>query len=152
MRTVQADIQLAVAPQEAIQAFLDVQALQAWWGVERALVEPFKGGLYALTWKISEAGFGFVTTGIIADLDPTARLRVEKYTYFNPTRDILGPMTLVVEALPMAKGHTRLQVIQDGYQDGADWDWYYTSVLEAWPVVLESIKAYVEGTKEYINP
>ena len=144
MRTVQADIELATAPGQAIQAFLDVQALQAWWGVERALVQPCEGGLYALTWKISEAGFGFVTTGIIAHLDPAARLRIDNYTYFNPTRDILGPMSLDVEVWRATNGHTTLRVTQDGYQDGADWDWYYASVVEAWPIVLESIKAYVE--------
>lgn len=144
MRTVQADIELAVAPEQAIQTFLDVPALQAWWGVERALVQPCEGGLYALTWNVSEAGFGFVTTGIIVDLDPAARLRIEKYTYFNPTRDILGPMTLDMEALPGGEGRTLLRVTQDGYREGADWDWYYASVLEAWPVVLDSIKAYLE--------
>ncbi|HMB94137.1 MAG TPA: SRPBCC domain-containing protein [Rhodothermales bacterium] len=144
MRTVQADIQLAVTSRKAINAFLDGAALQAWWGGERALVQPCEGGLYALTWNVSEAGFGFVTTGIITELDPAARLQIEQYTYFNPARDILGPMTLDVEARPTSDEHTLLRVTQDGYQDGADWDWYYASVLEAWPVVLESIKAYLE--------
>jgi hypothetical protein len=39
---------------------------------------------------------------------------------------------------------TLLEVTQDGYGDGTDWDWYYEAVKGAWPVALGMLKAYLE--------
>jgi uncharacterized protein YndB with AHSA1/START domain len=119
-----------------VAAFTDVRALQAWWGVERALVQPQVGGVWAVTW----AGQKYVATGRITELQPGRRLVISDYLYLNADRPApLGPMTLAVEA----KG-TRFWVCQDGYADGPEWDWYYEAVRAAWPRALPPLKTWLE--------
>ena len=64
--------------------------------------------------------------------------------YLNPEREILGPMTLTIQA-EKNYGDTQVYLCQDGYQYGGDWDWYYEAVKEAWPELMEKLKTYLEG-------
>ncbi len=146
MRTVQAHIAVDASRQRALQAFLDPADLLGWWGVERALVEPRGGGVYALAWGVTPHGFRYVVTGVIRVYDPDHELRIEQYTYFNPERPILGPMRLTVTADARETGGSNVKVIQDGYRDGSDWDWYFEAVRAAWPVALRSLQDYLTRT------
>lgn len=143
MRQVETTIQIQAAPHRVIRALLDQNMLQAWWGVERSLIEPRPGGVYTLAWQVSTAGFGYVTSGIIAALKEDRKLMLENLVYLNPERPILGPMRLSFIAMEQA-GQTQLTILQDGYLEGPDWDWYYQAVLKAWPVAAQHLKAYLE--------
>ena len=143
MRKVEVTIQINVPPSRVIQAFTDFEMLRGWWSVERALVEKRVGGLYTLAWGISEKGFNYVTSGTIHRYDPNAALEIHNLVYLNPERPIFGPLVLTVSAAPKQSG-TELYLCQDGYQDGADWDWYYEAVKAAWPNVLKMLKDYLE--------
>lgn len=143
MRKVRAECEVDAAAEEVIAAFLEPEALRAWWNVERALIEPEVGGIYALAWGITDRGFQYVTTGIVEALDRSGHLRIGRYTYFHPQRGIFGPMTLTVEALCRNGGLTAMCITQDGYRQGADWDWYYAAVDQAWPQVAKGIAQYV---------
>lgn len=147
IRNVQVECLVQTPPPQVIAAFLEREALQAWWHVERAFVEPHVGGVYALAWGITDRGFGYVTTAIVSALDPAGLLRLDHYTYFHPDRAILGPMVLTIEATPHDEGGSRMRVTQEGYQDGADWDWYYEAVREAWPRVGQDIVRYLNATR-----
>ena len=109
-----------------------------------SLVEPKVGGTFAVAWNITTAGFGFVTTGVIGALEPERVLRMDSYTYFHPERPIFGGMTLLVEARREGTGSV-LRVVQEGYRDGADWDWHHDAVTSAWPKVVQAVKRYVEA-------
>lgn len=128
---------------KVIQAFLDPTALKEWWGVERALIEPMVGGLFILAWQVAEQGLGYVTTGIISAYEPEKQLIVKNLAYLNPARSILGPMNLIVRVTTKGGG-ADLYLCQDGYQSGGDWDWYFEAVHIAWPIVIESLKQYLE--------
>ncbi len=144
-RTVTAEISLALPPARVQKAFLDPTLLQGWWGVERALVEPRAGGIYALAWEIGPTGIRYISTGIIRRFQPGRLLDVGDYLYFNPERPILGPLTLRIATNPTETG-TRLQVSQGEYPAGdAHWEWYFRSVEAAWPAVLPRLKAYLEA-------
>ncbi len=56
---------------------------------------------------------------------------------------MLGPMTLTIMATQKA-AITEVYLCQDGYQDGPDWTWYYEAVKQAWPVVMQELKNYLE--------
>lgn len=144
MRKVTAEFEVRAMPERVIAAFLEFDALRAWWRVERALVEPKVGGVYALAWGITERGFQYVTTGIVGALDLACFLRIDHYTYFHPERSILGPMTLTVEAAPLVDRRAVMRITQDGYQMGSDWDWYYEAVRQAWPQVGKDVVRYLE--------
>ncbi|MEZ4940492.1 MAG: SRPBCC domain-containing protein [Saprospiraceae bacterium] len=143
MRQVHTTIQIQTTPGRVIRAFIDQEMLHAWWGVERSLIDPRPGGVYTLAWQISSTGFGYVTTGTIGAFRAGRKLLIENMVYLNPERPILGPMHLSISAQEVA-GQTRLTILQGGYQNGPDWDWYYQAVLEAWPVAAQHLKAYLE--------
>lgn len=142
MRAVHASAWVPVGPERALTAFLDPADLAAWWGVERALVEPRPGGVYSLAWGVTPAGFRYVATGVIGEYDPGRCLRIDHYTYFNPDRPILGAMRLCIR-VGQEGGGTRLDLTQDGYRDGTDWDWYHEAVRAAWPVALRALEAHL---------
>ena len=143
MRKVEIRSGFKAKPSQLISAFTDPELLHQWWGVERALVETKKGGLYILTWNISEQGFGFVTTGIVQDFDSAGKLVISQLVYLNPGRPILGPMSLHIEA-SVGKENTEFYLCQDGYGEGPDCDWYYEAVLQAWPVAISRLKACID--------
>ena len=144
MKSVEAEIEIKASPGMIISAFTDPRMLKDWWGVERHLIQLKQGGLYSLAWNISKSGFGYVSTGIVREYKADKKLHIEDFAYFNPERDILGPMSLLITASATSQGSV-LYICQDGYQQGADWEWYHQAVQQAWPKALESIKNYIES-------
>lgn len=145
MRSVTAEALIASQPNSVLQAFLEQEHLQQWWGVSRSLVEPKAGGSYTLAWEISESGIKYISSGIIEKIEPHECLRVHKMVYLNPGRQILGPMELELKVSKTDESHTRVVLVQSGYQYGGDWDWYYDSVVQAWPYALDLLKKYLEN-------
>lgn len=144
MRSVEASITVAATPDEVLSQFLNLESMRGWWGVERGLVEARAGGVWAVAWGISSAGFHYASTGIIKEYRPGQRLSFDQMLYFNPERPILGPMQISIVVEEHQKG-CEIEVRQTGYGEGDDWDWYYQAVVEGWPMALESLKRYVEG-------
>lgn len=143
MRKVEVTQTINASPGKIIKAFVDPEMLRGWWSVERALIDTSPGGAYVLAWNIGDQGFGYVTSGVVTTYEPDALLVVGNYVYGNPGKPFLGPMTLTVRAT--AKGaQSEICLCQDGYLEGGEWDWYYNIVKEAWPVVVNNLKAYVE--------
>ena len=117
--------------------------LEDWWNVERTLINAREGGLYTLTWNVSEKGIGYVSSGIIKKYNPKGELIITDFVYLNPEKPFLGPMTLTVKATE--KDHiTDVYICQDGYQYGENWDWYFEAVKEALPIVMQTFKEYLE--------
>jgi len=143
MRKVEVAIDINTKPAEVIKAFVEDDMLRNWWKTDRTFIEKRVGGVYTLAWNITEHGFGFVSTGIINQYVPDSTLVVGNLIYLNPSKPLLGPMTLTILAIEDS-GQTTLYLSQDGYQDGADWDWYYEAVNQAWPAVVQTLKEYLE--------
>jgi uncharacterized protein YndB with AHSA1/START domain len=144
MRKVEVNATIHAAPPAIINAFIDPEKLRAWWQVDRALIVDKPGGLYTLAWGITDKGFGYVSSGLINQYDPESMLVIENLVYMNPEKPLLGPMTLTVKATGSRDG-AELYLCQDGYGEGPHWDWYYEAVKHAWPVVIQSLKAYLES-------
>ena len=143
MRKVEAGIQINVSPRKVFNAFIEYKMLSEWWGVQKMFVQEKDGGVYTLTWNNSHNGFGYVFSGIIAKYRPNELLQLEQVVYLNPERPILGPMSLLIK-IDAGDDFSVLSVCQSGYREGKDWDWYYEAVKSSWPVVLNTIKQYLE--------
>ncbi|RPI75190.1 MAG: SRPBCC domain-containing protein [Ignavibacteriales bacterium] len=143
MKKVESKIIINASPQDIIDAFLEFEQLKKWWNVERVLIEKKNGGIYSLAWNISEKGFKYISTGIINSYKPAHHLYISDYLYFNPEKQILGPMSLKVEVKEKKTG-TELYLCQDGYRDSGDWEWYFESVKNAWPAVMQELKKFLE--------
>lgn len=143
MRKVEVITEIKAPPATIIAAFTDPTMLRDWWGVEQILIEKKRGGLYTLAWKISDHGLGFVSSGIIKEYKQASVLVVNNFIYLSPNKSFLGPMTLTIQV--KEKGDiSEFYLCQDGYQHGADWDWYYDAVHRAWPTVVQTLKEYLE--------
>ena len=143
MRKVEAAIQIDQPASKVFDAFTEPSLLRSWWGVESCLIEKKQGGLYSLAWEASSKGFHYVSTGIITVFLPGKELLIDHFVYFNPDKQILGPTYLSIK-LQEDGNSTSLKLVQGGYQCGGDWDWFYDSVLDAWPKVLEALKKFLE--------
>lgn len=144
MRKVEASITINLPADDVLNVFTRQEHLRSWWGVTRSLIELKKGGLYSLIWQQNEQCLEYLSTGIIAEYLPGCQLRIEKFLYVNPERQLMGPMELLILTTPEDHNTTELTVVQSGYQTGGDWDWLYDAVKKAWPEVLVNIKSYLE--------
>src|SRR5690242_13358378 len=96
-KKVEISIQINTSPDLVIKAFTDPKMLNEWWGVQRSLIIPEKGGMYCLAWNISDTGFGFISYGTINRYHPKKQIIIDPYVYMNPEKQILGPMSLTVK-------------------------------------------------------
>jgi uncharacterized protein YndB with AHSA1/START domain len=145
-RFVECEIDIHVSPGSVIDAFTNPKSLAIWWGVEQSFIELKPNGVYSLGWGVSDDGVKYLSYGIIREYNPNKLLHIDKYMYYNPERYFLGPLSLVVRAEPTNTGsHVHLK--QGPYPEnrGADWDWYYDVVKDAWPSVLITLKSYLES-------
>ncbi|MBL7828989.1 MAG: SRPBCC domain-containing protein [Saprospiraceae bacterium] len=147
-RFVETTIQIAVPPAKVMEAFTHPEMLRDWWGVERCLIEPKKGGSYTLGWHISEHGIKYVSSGVFKTFDPERGFVVGSYIYLNPDRPFLGGQVLKVSIEKTEKG-SHVTVRQGPYPEnaGADWEWYYQAVKSAWPLVVDTLAAYLESNQ-----
>ncbi|NND32573.1 MAG: SRPBCC domain-containing protein [Saprospiraceae bacterium] len=143
MRKVETVVAMQIDPKLFIDAFLVPEMLGSWWGVQQSLIEPKVGGPYSLVWKIGKEGFGYVTSGIVTSYQPDRLLEIKNLVYYNPERPFLGPMSLRIGAQRLPD-YTECYLCQAGYQEGADWDWYYDAVRVAWPEIMLKLKDYLE--------
>ena len=143
MRKVETAIDIHQPASRVFEAFIEPALLKSWWAVDSCHIEKKQGGLYSLAWEASSKGFHYVSTGIITVFIPGRELLIDNFVYFNPEKQILGPTFLSIK-LQEDNNSTALRLIQGGYQSGGDWDWFYDSVKEAWPKVLEDLKKFLE--------
>lgn len=144
MRKVEVFTKIRTTPEQVIKAFTDYEMLRDWWGVARVLIDNRPGGLYTLTWNVSEKGFGYVSTGIIKSYQPDKELVIDNLVYLNPEKPLLGPMSLTIRASAEAD-MASVFLCQEGYQSGKVWDWYYEVVKQVWPEVMKELKKYLEN-------
>lgn len=143
MKKVEQRLLIKCPSENVISAFTEQTHLAGWWGVERSLVEKKIGGIYTLTWQISDHGFGFISSGIIKQYISNQLLNIGNMVYLNPDREILGPMQLTISAHEVDDSSNVL-ICQEGYQEGSDWQWYYEAVKNAWPIAGLQLKNYLE--------
>ena len=146
MRKVEVSIELDCSAEKAFNAFIDHRQLKEWWNIDRSLIEAKQGGVYSLAWNISTHGFQYISTGLITVFDPGCELLIDHLVYFNPEKSILGPTYLSVK-FENGNSNTIIKLIQGGYRQGEDWDWFYEAVKEAWPKVLVNLKIFLEQKK-----
>jgi len=143
MKKVEVDLLINTKPERVIEAFTDPSLLNDWWGVEKALIQKYEGGIYTLAWNVKKDGIGYVSTGIIKKYDSN-QLELGNFVYINPEKQFLGPMRLVIRAFHFNE-NTKVYLCQDGYKEGGDWDWYFRVVKKVWPEILNELKNYLEN-------
>lgn len=147
MKVVQVRGHVPAPPRRVIEAFTSERDLVAWWGAQRALVDGRRDGVWCCCWNPSpdEPGFSALS-GIVLELDPDAEVRIGKLLHVSRAREILGPMSLRIRASAEHDG-SHVEISQDGYGAGDDWDWYYSVVSQQWPRNLQRLTNYLRASE-----
>jgi hypothetical protein len=143
MRKVETSILINQPASKIFDAFTDPNQLKVWWKVEKSRIEKKQGGLYSLAWGITENGFRYIYSGIITVYQPFRELFIDHFVYFNPDVGILGPTWFSI-LLEETNHSTALHQVLGGYQTGNEWDWFYHSVTDASPKILQMLKNFLE--------
>ena len=140
-REVVTRVDLPVAPEQAVRAFLRSEDLAAWWNVSRSHVDREVGGSWAITWDdYGEEKGNYAWTGVIRALEAD-RVVIGDLVMIEHGRRLLAPLQLEIAAAPTATG-CELQVTHSGYREGADWDWAYEVVIAGWQHALGDLESW----------
>lgn len=137
-------IQIRTTPEEALGAFLTLEAIRKWWGASTGLIQAQKGGVYALAWKTTDENIAYLVSGVIKFYRPGKRLRIDSMVYFGVGYPPLGPMRLTINVRER-DGRTRVSVRQEGFGNGPGWDRYYDAVSQGWKESLKNLKIFLAG-------
>jgi uncharacterized protein YndB with AHSA1/START domain len=143
-------ILISAAPTRVLAAFVDPQALAAWWQVSRSVVSARPLGVFAVEWEpTAEADdllgrLGGVFHGTVLEHKPGRLLAIADAWWLPPDTDPVGPMALDVTC-GMDGPACRLRVRQSGFEDSPRWSRYYTAIDRGWRSSLIALKEYVEA-------
>jgi uncharacterized protein YndB with AHSA1/START domain len=142
-------ILIGAAPTRVLSAFVDAQALSAWWLAKRSVVAARPLGVFAVEWEPTQEAddvlgrLGGVFHGTVMDHKPGRLLLVVDAWWLPPDTDPLGPMELEVSCA-MDGPACRLRVRQTGFEDAPRWQRYYDVIDRGWRSSLAALKDYVE--------
>ena len=136
---------MPATPDQVLQAFINETDLAGWWLTTRSLVEPEKGGLWAIAWDDwGEEQTHHSWTGVISELS-AERLIVSPMLMTEPDMPLLGPMSLEVRVEPADDGGTNVTVTHSGYGYGDHWDEMYALVVNGWDHVLGDMRDWFDN-------
>ena len=145
LKFVKQHIQISSSAERILEAFVRIEDLSKWWGVEKCNIELKKGGLYILLWGVSENGVKYTSTGIVESFISDRILHIRDAAYISTDRPILGPVEMILKVESIEENSSKLFVEQGPYpQINKHWNWYYESVEEGWKNVLPNLKKYLE--------
>jgi uncharacterized protein YndB with AHSA1/START domain len=143
-------IVIDASPVRIAGAFFDPSALAVWWQAVRSVTTPRPLGVYAIEWAPGPTRddvfglLGGVFHGTVLEYRPAAgSFFLADCYWLPPESDPIGPMGLEVTCTRDG-GHTRLRVLQTGYEDTARWSRYYRIVGPGWRLSLQVLKRYLE--------
>lgn len=140
---VDSSVRIIAAPTRVLAAFVDAQALAAWWGVLRSVTTPRPLGVYALEWGNGNGVADGVFHGTVTAYRAGRELFVANAYWLPAGGDPLGPMGLEVTCRVDGSA-TQVRVRQSGADDGAKWTHYQRNMRAGWRTALEALKQYIE--------
>ena len=142
-RSVTTQVRIRRNAEDIIDALIDIDKLKIWFGVHSGFIQKKDGGLYTITWMHSDEGIKFISTGRINLYNYRSHLYLEDMLYLNYEKPILGPFSIKYDVEQFDK-YSILTVVQNGYEKGELWDWYYNATVDGWGQALAMLKAYLE--------
>lgn len=140
---VDSTVRIIGPPTRVLTAFIDAQALAAWWGVLRSVTTPRPLGVYALEWGNANGLAGGVFHGTVMEYRAGRELFVANAYWLPAGGEPLGPMGLEVTCRVDGPA-TRVRVRQSGTDNGARWKRYEDNMTSGWKVSLDALKQYIE--------
>ena len=139
---------------QVLFAFLDVNAIKAWWKAKNAVVQPRPGGVFAIEWEPGVTGTdeilgpsGGVLTGILDKAMGGHFVYFGALHWMTPKGETFGPTRLEVDVFSKndpRKKPTLVRVRMSAFQSGPQWDRYQALAQRGWEKTLQDLKTYCE--------
>jgi uncharacterized protein YndB with AHSA1/START domain len=137
------------SPEAGMLAWLDSKELKQWWKTDSAVIEPFPGGMFYLTWGEVEKGKQHAIYGIIDKVDTANNLiEITKIMYISPAAK-MGHLHLHIHFEACGAAGTKMTLIHTHNYRGQLLNLYQTAVFEAWPKTFTLLKRYLENQPRF---
>lgn len=132
-------------PEGGMLAWLDSKELQDWWRADSAIVEPFQGGMFYITWHEADRSEQHAIYGIMDRVDTeTNTIEINKIMYISPKAK-MGHLHLYINFERVDKNETKVTFIHThNYRGGLQLRLYNEAVYESWPKTFSLLKRYLE--------
>lgn len=131
-------------PESGMLAWLDTKELKQWWKAESAIVEPFHGGMFYITWFEKDKNLQHAIYGIMDKVDTENNIiEVSKIMYISPAVK-MGHLHLRISFQAIGDDQTKIHIVHTHNYTGHALSLYNTSVYEAWPKSFALLKKYLE--------
>ena len=124
-------------------ALTDLEQVRHWWGASTGVIEPRKGGAWALAWSGEAQSFRHVLSGVVRSVTAEKRLRIEPLVYFNAEHAAPRLMRMSI-SLGEKDGFTRVIVRQEPLKETPDWELYCEAASKGWKETLANLKRFLE--------
>ena len=148
--TLDLSISIAAPPARVLKAFVDPDALGAWWQVAHAVASPRALGPYVVQWTPTDfrddilGRLGGVFRGTVIQYEPEQGFFVADAFWLPPDGEPIGPMAFEVTCRSSDGTATDLRVMQRGFEESARWRRYYEVIGYGWERALQSLKSLLE--------
>ncbi|MFL5739582.1 MAG: SRPBCC domain-containing protein [Flavisolibacter sp.] len=132
-------------PDAGMLAWLDSQELKQWWRADTAMIEPFEGGMFFLTWKEGMSDKQHALYGIVEKVDTENNIiDITKIMYVSPILKI-GHIHLHLHFEYEGMNRTRMTMVNRHNCSGQLLHLYNNTILETWPKAMDLLKKYLEN-------
>jgi uncharacterized protein YndB with AHSA1/START domain len=141
-RTLRLQTFIHASPAKVFRAISDPEFLPRWF-MDRATLEPSKGGHYSFTWD-----GGPTHTGTLLEYVRGKRLTL---TWQWPGQERLGVTRLRLSVEPKAGG-TVLRFVHSGFTRGGAWGDLYEGAIQGWTYFMMNLKSVLDHGHDLRSP
>ncbi len=140
---------------QVLFAFLDVDAIKAWWGARNAVIEARPGGLFVVEWETGLGGedellgpLGGTLAGVLDRSQAGHFVHFGSLHWLSPRGEVFGPTRLAVHV--RSKGDPRaapalLEITSSAYGTGERWERYFEHSRRGWEKTVVALKTWCEN-------
>lgn len=131
-------------PAVGMLAWLDSAEVQQWWKADSAIIEPFPGGMFYLTWGEIDSSRKHAIYGVMDKVDTENHIiEITKILYIFPAGK-MGHLHLHIRFEPVHATETKMIVIHSHQYSGQLLKLYNAAVYNSWPKTFTLLKRYFD--------
>ena len=130
-------------PETGMLAWLDSSELMHWWKAESAVVEPFHGGMFYLSWGEHSITSQHAIYGVVEKVDiPNNVIEVSKIMYISPAGK-MGHLHMHIRFEQIGE-ETKMTLVHTHSYSGRSLLLYNAAVYSSWPQTFGLLKKHLE--------
>ena len=133
-------------PEAGMMAWLDGDEMKTWWKADNAIIDPYPGGIFYITWAEADESNQHAICGVMEGIDDENHcIEISKIFYMAPAGK-LGPIRLQIRFEPAGE-QTKLYLRHTHNHQGQLQKFYNASVHASWPQTFGLLKNYLEKNR-----